>query len=200
MRVERAAQRAARAVYGSIIALAVILVLEDGGAEADEVIAAAVGSVIAAMLAEGYAEYIAAVIRERRHPTRAEVVEQTSDVAAGTLAALVPLIPFVGVEPGGLEVETAYDIAPWLGLGVIGFYTVAAEPPRRAVHGADRPGHGRGPGDRGRPDRDQGVRPLTRGRAGGGRIESRRDPATETRWPPRWPPRRRTRRRRAAAL
>lgn len=126
MRVERVAQRAARAVYGSIIALAVILVLEDAGSEADEVIAAGVASVIAAMLAEGYAEYIAAVIRERRHPNRAEVVEQTSDIAAGTLAALVPLIPFVGVELDVIEVEAAYDIAPWLGLGVIGFYTLVA--------------------------------------------------------------------------
>ncbi len=126
MHLERVAQRAARAVYGSIIALAVILVLEDGGAEADEVIVAAAGSVIAAMLAEGYAEYIAAVIRQRRHPNRTEVVEQTSDIAAGTLAALVPLIPFVAVELGVIELGSAYDIGPWLGLGVIGFYTLLA--------------------------------------------------------------------------
>ena len=126
MQLERTAQRAARAVYGSIIALAVIVVLDEAGAEADEVLAAAVGSVIAAMLAEGYAEYIAAVIRERRHPGRAEMVVMGQDVGAGTLAALVPLLPFVLVELNVIELPTAYDVAPWLGVAVIGGYTLLA--------------------------------------------------------------------------
>jgi hypothetical protein len=126
VRNERIAQRAARAVYGSIVALAVILVLDEGGAEADEVIAAVIGSVIAATLAEQYAEYIAHVIRERRHLTRAEIAEQARDGAAGTLAALVTVLPFVAVEFDLIEVGTAYDIAAWLGLGVIGGYSLLA--------------------------------------------------------------------------
>jgi hypothetical protein len=126
MRNERIAQRAARAVYGSIVALAVILVLDKGGAEADEVIAAVIGSVIAATLAEQYAEYIAHVIRERRHLTRAEIAVQTQDGAAGTLAAMAPLVPFFLVEVNAIELPTAYDIAPWLGLGVIGCYSLLA--------------------------------------------------------------------------
>ena len=89
-------------------------------------IAAAVGSVIAAMLAEGYAEYIAGVIRERRHPNRTEIRQTAADIGAGTLAALVPLIPFVLVEFGLIELQTAYDIAPWLGIGVIGGYALLA--------------------------------------------------------------------------
>ncbi len=124
--VERTAQRAARAVYGSIIALAVIVVLDEAAADAGAVIAAAIGSVIAAMLAEGYAEYIAGVIRERRHPNRTEIRQTAADIAAGTLAALVPLIPFVLVEFGLIELQTAYDIAPWLGIGVIGGYALLA--------------------------------------------------------------------------
>jgi hypothetical protein len=123
---ERIAQRAARAVYGSIVALAVIVVLDKANAEADEVIAAVIGSVIAATLAEQYAEYIGHVIRERRHLTGAELRQQAWDGAAGALAALVPLIPFVLVEADVIEVRTAYDIAPWLGLGVIGGYSLLA--------------------------------------------------------------------------
>jgi hypothetical protein len=126
VRLQRTAQRAARAVYGSIIALAVIVVLDETDAEADAVLAAAVGSVIAAMLAEGYAEYIAGVIRERRHPSRTETRQMAADIAAGTLAALVSLIPFVLVELGAIELPTAYDIAPWLGVGVIGGYALFA--------------------------------------------------------------------------
>jgi hypothetical protein len=126
MRNERIAQRAARAVYGSIIALAVIVVLDEASAEADEVIAAVIGSVIAATLAEQYAEYIAHVIRERRHLTRPEIVQQAKDGAAGALAALAALFPFLAVEVDLIELPTAYEIAPWLGLGVIGFYSLLA--------------------------------------------------------------------------
>jgi hypothetical protein len=126
VRNERIAQRAARAVYGSIVALAVIVVLDKANAEADEVIAAVIGSVIAATLAEQYAEYIGHVIRERRHLTGPEVRQQVWDGAAGALAALVPLIPFVLVEVDVIEVRTAYEIAPWLGLGVIGGYSLLA--------------------------------------------------------------------------
>ena len=126
MRNERIAQRAARAVYGSIVALAVIVYLEAAKSEADEVIVAVIGSVVAATLAEQYAEYIAHVIRERRHLERAEIVQQVGDGAAGMLASLVTLVPFLLVELDVIELPTAYDIAPWLGLGVIGGYALLA--------------------------------------------------------------------------
>ncbi len=126
MRNERIAQRAARAVYGAIVALAVIVYLEAAKSEADEVIAAVIGSVVAATLAEQYAEYIAHVIRERRHLERAEIVQQVGDGAAGMLASLVTLFPFLLVELDVIELPTAYDIAPWLGLGVIGGYALLA--------------------------------------------------------------------------
>jgi hypothetical protein len=126
VRNERIAQRAARAVYAAIVALAVILYLDEAGAEADEVIAAVIGSVIAATLAEQYAEYIAHVIRERRHLTRPEIVQQALDAAAGAVAGLAPLIPFLLVEVDAIELPTAYDIAGWLGLGVIGGYSALA--------------------------------------------------------------------------
>jgi hypothetical protein len=123
---ERKAQRAARAVYGAIIALAVVVVLEETSASAIEVVVSAVGAVVAAMLAEGYAEYIASVIREHRHLARSEFVDSSLDIAAGGLAALVPVVPFVLAAVDAIELETAYDIAPWIGLGVIGGYTLFA--------------------------------------------------------------------------
>ena len=126
MRNERIAQRAARAVYGAIVALAVILYLDEANSEADEVIAAVIGSVIAATLAEQYAEYIAHVIRERRHLRRDEIVRQLTDGAAGMLASLVTVIPFLAVELDVIELPAAYDIAAWLGLGVIGGYALLA--------------------------------------------------------------------------
>jgi hypothetical protein len=126
MHAERTAQRAARAVYAAIIALAVVVVLEETNASAIEVVASAIGAVVAAMLAEGYAEYIAQVIRAHRHPDRREFLDASFDIAAGGLAGLVPVVPFVLAALDAIELETAYDIAPWLGLSVIGGYTLLA--------------------------------------------------------------------------
>jgi hypothetical protein len=126
VRLTRTAQRAARAVYGSIIALAVIILLDQAGAPGGEVIAAVIGSVAAASLAELYAEYIGFTIRDRHHPSRKQLGEEIADVAAGSLAAMAALVPFVIAVLGPIELDTAYDIAPWLGLGVIGAYTMLA--------------------------------------------------------------------------
>ena len=126
VRSRRTAQRAVRAVYHSIIVLAVILVAEDGDQSASKVIVAVVGATIATALAELYAEYIGDVIREGRHPTRPELGSQFADTVAGSLAALVPATPFVAVLLTPMELHTAYGIAPWLGLGVIAFFTLLA--------------------------------------------------------------------------
>ena len=67
MDVHRFADRAARAVYATIIGLAVILALEETGAGAGEVMAATVGGVIAAALAELYA-----AVHRRRDPRAAQ--------------------------------------------------------------------------------------------------------------------------------
>jgi len=126
MRLERTAERAARAVYGSIIALAVILVLQRSGAPPREVIPAVIGSVIAASLAELYAEYISLTIRDRHHPGSKQLREELTDVAAGSVAAMLPMVPFILAAAGALELDTAYDIADWVGVGVIAGYTLLA--------------------------------------------------------------------------
>jgi uncharacterized membrane protein len=126
VRLDRIAVRAARAVYGTIIALAVIVVLDDGQTEADEVIAAVLAATIAASLAETYADYLATVIRQRRHLTRDELLQAGTDSALGTLAALITLVPFLLVELGWIETQTAFDLAPWLGIALIGGYSLFA--------------------------------------------------------------------------
>jgi hypothetical protein len=126
MAVGRTALRAARAVYGAIIALAVIVVLDDGQTEADEVIIAVVGATIGAMLAETYSDYIADVIRRGRHLHPREARQAFTDSVLGMLAAWVTLLPFVAVELGLIGASTAFDLATWFGLAVIGVYTMLA--------------------------------------------------------------------------
>jgi hypothetical protein len=118
--------RAARAVYGTIIALAVINVLDDGSTDADEVIVAVLGAAIAASMAETYADYLAAVIRRRRHMNRHEIRLAATDSALGTLAALLTLVPFLLAELGWIETRTAFDLAPWIGLALLGGYSLFA--------------------------------------------------------------------------
>jgi hypothetical protein len=126
MLFHRHAERAARAVYGTIIALAVIATLEGGSTPAEEIIAAVIGGVVAAQLAELYAGYLADVIRLQRHPERGRVRAAAFDSFAGTLAALLPVIPFVLAAAGAMERQTAFDIAFWAGLGVLAAYALLA--------------------------------------------------------------------------
>jgi hypothetical protein len=123
---ERTALRAARAVYGTIVALPVINALDDGSTAADELIVAVLGAAVAASLAETYADYLATVIRQRRHLSGAEIRQAATDSALGTLAALFTLVPFVLVELGWIEMQTAFDVAPWVGLGLIAGYSLFA--------------------------------------------------------------------------
>jgi hypothetical protein len=126
MLLHRTAERAARAVYGTIIALAVIATLSDGSAAAGEVLVAVIGGVLAAQLAELYASYLADVIREQRHPDRARMRAALGDSAAGSVAAMLPAVPFVVAAIGAIELDTAFDIAFWAGLGVLAGYTFLA--------------------------------------------------------------------------
>ena len=126
MRPHATAERAARAVYGTIIALAVLVSFEEAESDPGEIVAAMTGAVIAAQLAELYAQYIADVIRHGRGLERAQLRFRLEASAFGTLAALVPAIPLVLADAGAIELGTAFEIAPWLGLGVLGAYTLLA--------------------------------------------------------------------------
>jgi hypothetical protein len=124
----RVAERASRSVYFTIVALAVIVALEEAGNDVPpgEVVASTVGATIITALAELYARYIAEAIRSEHLPTSGELRALAFDSAVGTLAALVTVIPFLFAAAGAIEDERAYDIASWLGLAVLGGYTLFA--------------------------------------------------------------------------
>jgi hypothetical protein len=127
MRRHRVAERASRAVYLTIVALAIIVAIEEAGEDvgAREVIASTVGATIITALADLYARYIAEAIRNRRVAS-ADLRAAAVDTAAGAVAAFVPVIPFVLAAAGAIEDQTAYDVAAWLGVGVLAAYTLFA--------------------------------------------------------------------------
>jgi hypothetical protein len=123
----RTAERASRAVYFTIVALAIIVALEEAGEDvsATEVVASTVGATIITALADLYARYIAEAIRQEGFSSegfRAAAI----DTAAGLLAAIVPVVPFVVAAAGAISEQSAYDVAAWLGLGVLAAYTLFA--------------------------------------------------------------------------
>jgi hypothetical protein len=122
------AERAARAVYGTIIALAVLVAYggEDLDADPGEIAAAIAGAVVAAQLAELYAGYIGDVIRHERGLGWSEMRHRLEATVAGTLAALVPAVPFVLADAGAISLDTAIEVAPWLGLGTLLGFTLLA--------------------------------------------------------------------------
>lgn len=128
MQRHRAAERASRAVYFTIVALAVIVALEEAGTDVapGEVLVSTVGATILTAVAELYARCIGEAIRTTNLPTRAELRASAADSAVGTLAALVTVIPFAVAVAGLISDQTAYDVASWLGLGVLAGYTLFA--------------------------------------------------------------------------
>ena len=123
---QRLAERARHAVYGSVIVLAVMIALDDTAIDAHEAIASVLGAAIATVLAELYADYLGATIREGRRPTPAERNDALRNALAGLLAAVLPVVFFILAAAGAMELPDAFDAAIWTGVGVVGFYAFAA--------------------------------------------------------------------------
>jgi hypothetical protein len=119
-------ERAAHAIYGLIIVLAVIVAEEGTEISAGEAIASVVGAATITALAELYADYIGATIRSRRHLTSPERGFELRNITAGFLTALLPAGFFVLAALNAIELETAFDAAVWMGVGLLGVYAVVA--------------------------------------------------------------------------
>jgi hypothetical protein len=120
------AARAAHAVYGSIIVLAVVTGLDEVSASSREAFFGVLGAAIAVALSEMYADMIGATIRERKAPTRAEYREFVVDMAFGFGAAMFPALFFVLAWLGVMKMSTAFTIAEWLGVGILFGYALVA--------------------------------------------------------------------------
>jgi hypothetical protein len=123
---EHRGERAAHAIYGSIIVLAVIVAESDTSIDPEEVIASVVTVATVTALAEIYTDYIGGTIRAARHPTSAEQRIAFRNIVAGFLTALAPVVYFVLSAAGAMRLEVAFDAAIWTGVGLLGAYAVVA--------------------------------------------------------------------------
>jgi hypothetical protein len=115
-------RQVARVVYGSIIGLVLIVVAEAHPPRTGVVIGWLLATAVAVALAELYSEIIGVETRERHRVTRTQVVGMLDDAGAVAFGVAFPMVFFVLAAFGVFELGTAFTIAKWSGLALIGFY------------------------------------------------------------------------------
>jgi VIT1/CCC1 family predicted Fe2+/Mn2+ transporter len=119
-------RQVARVVYGAIIGLALIVALEKHPPAAGTMIASLLGTAVAVGLAEIYAEIVGIETSERHRIRRDQLGELRDDALAVGFGVAFPAVFFLLAALGALEVDTAFELAKWTGLGLIGFYGFVA--------------------------------------------------------------------------
>src|SRR3954470_4855547 len=115
-----------RVIYGSIIGLALIVALEDHPPSPGVVVGSLLGTAVAVSLAELYSDLVGIETRKRRHVRDAEFRDVAAEVAAVAFGVGFPAVFFIAAAAGAIEEPSAFTIAKWSGVGVIGFYGLAA--------------------------------------------------------------------------
>jgi hypothetical protein len=118
-------RQVARVVYGSIIGLALVVALEAHPPPPAAVIASLLGTAVAVALAELYSELVGFETTRRRKAQPTELHRLTADIAAVAFGISFPAAFFFVAATGSLEPETAFTVAKWTGLGLIGVYGYA---------------------------------------------------------------------------
>jgi hypothetical protein len=115
-------RQVARVVYGSIIGLALVVAIENHPPAPWVMAVWLVGTAVAVGLAEIYSEVVGAETRNRRPVTRRQLGPMAEDALAVGFGVASPAVFFLLSALGLFEVETAFTVAKWSGLGLIGFY------------------------------------------------------------------------------
>lgn len=118
-------RQVSRVVYGSIIGLALVVALEAHPPAPGAVIASLLGTAVAVALAELYSEIVGLQTMRHRRAERAELRHARSDIAAVAFGIAFPAVFFLLAATGVLELDTAFRVAKWSGLGLIGIYGFA---------------------------------------------------------------------------
>jgi hypothetical protein len=116
----------ARVLYGSIIGLALVVALEAHPPRPAVMVGTLLGTAVAVGLAELYSEVVGTEVRTRRRVERERFREIATDVAAVAFGIGFPAVFFLLSAAGAMEVDTAFELAKWSGLGLIGFYGFCA--------------------------------------------------------------------------
>jgi hypothetical protein len=111
-----------KVVYGAIIGLALTVAIESHPPKPAVMVVWLLGTALAVGLAEVYSEVVGAETSTRRPITRPQLGHMAEDALAVGFGVAFPAVIFLLSAFGLFEVGTAFSIAKWTGLGLIGFY------------------------------------------------------------------------------
>jgi hypothetical protein len=111
-----------KVVYGSIIGLALVVAIESHPPKPGVMAVWLVGTAIAVGLAEIYSEVVGMETSTRRPVKRSDLRHMFEDAAAVGFGVAFPAVFFLIAALSFIDVERAFTIAKWTGLGLIGFY------------------------------------------------------------------------------
>jgi hypothetical protein len=112
----------AHVIYGSIIGLALVVALQNHPPAAGEMAAVLLGTALAVGLAELYAEVVAAEARTRHPVPRNEMRAMAVHALAVVFGAGFPAVFFVLAAASVVDLQLAFALSKWSGLGLICSY------------------------------------------------------------------------------
>jgi hypothetical protein len=111
-----------KVVYGSIIGMALVVAIESHPPKPTVMAVWLLGTALAVGLAEVYSEVVGTETSTRRPVSRRQLRHMWEDAAAVGFGVAFPAVFFLLSSVGVFAVDTAFTIAKWTGLGLIGFY------------------------------------------------------------------------------
>ena len=115
-------RQVARVVYGAIVGLTLVVAVGDHPPTAGVMAAWLLISALTVSLAELYSEVVGAETSERHRVTRRQLSHMLQSAGAVALGVGFPAVFFLLALVHLIELDTAFAIARWGGLALIGFY------------------------------------------------------------------------------
>lgn len=112
-------------IYGAIIGLALVVALETHPPGAGVMVATILATALAVGLAELYSEVVGMEARYRRRVGREHLPHIAGQALAVVVGITFPAVFFILAAAGVLELGTAFSVAKWSGVGLIGLYGFA---------------------------------------------------------------------------
>ena len=109
-------------IYGAVVALALIVALQDHPPKAGKLAVELVATGLAIGLAELYADFVSTEARARRQVTRREFRHMAREATAVVFGTGFPAIYFVLAAVGLVSLEHAITFAKWSGIVLIAGY------------------------------------------------------------------------------
>jgi hypothetical protein len=113
-------------IYGTVIGLALVVALGTHPPSAGQTVAAVAGTAVAVGLAEMYSELVGGEARTRSPARLPQVKAAATEAAAVMFGAGFPAVFFVLALLGAFDVDLAFTLSKWTGLGLICAYGFVA--------------------------------------------------------------------------